>query len=164
MIVFDLKCENDHQFESWFSSSASYADQQASGLVVCPYCESQQVIKAPMAPNIGAKSNQKPAGTGVPAHHSVPAQQDVSMASSPGSPALKFMAREAQKLMHKMQEHIEKNCENVGENFAEEARKIHYGETEERGIYGSATVQEAKDLIDEGVEVVALPGARRTDA
>ncbi len=165
MIVFDLKCEQGHQFESWFRSSSAYEEQLAMALVECPHCGSVDIMKAPMAPNVAAKSNQQ-TGKAVPASASVPEAGPVATAKSAmtATPELQQLVKQAEEAMAKVQRHVEENCENVGKNFAEEARKIHYGETEERGIYGESSLEEAKDLLDEGIEVMPLPGARRTDA
>ncbi len=177
MIVFDLKCELNHQFESWFRSSTAYQEQCDAGLVECPYCGSTSITKALMAPNVATKGNQKPdlpaaavvpatrpAGTEVAAHMGATAPlPSVGAASSP-SPELKALAEKAAAAMAKLQAHVEKNCENVGDNFAEEARKIHYGEAEERGIYGESSLEEAEELLEEGIDIMPLPGTRPTDA
>ena len=162
MIVFDLKCEEGHLFESWFRSSSAYEEQKAAGLIECPYCGSPEVEKAPMAPNVGAKGNQKTeVVTDKPKALDV-ATPAPTMAAP--SPELRELANKAAKAMADLQQHVEKNCENVGKDFAEEARKMHYGESEERGIYGESSLEEAQDLIEEGIDVMPLPGVRRTDA
>ncbi len=167
MIVFDLKCEQGHQFESWFRSSSAYEDQKTAGLIECPFCGSVEVEKAPMAPNVAAKGNQK-ADVPAPAQTVTEPAPVALAASAPTmaapSPELRQLAEKAAKAMADLQQHVEKNCEDVGKSFAEEARKIHYGESEERGIYGESSLEEAKDLIEEGIEVMPLPGVRRTDA
>lgn len=177
MIVFDLKCEHNHQFESWFRSSSAYEEQRDAGLVECPYCGSTSVVKALMAPNVATKGNQKselpaaaetptnrPAGPEMPGNMPVPAPMlSVGAASSP-SPELKALAEKAAAAMAELQTHVEKSCENVGDNFAEEARKIHYGESEERGIYGESSLEEAEELLEEGIDIMPLPGSRPTDA
>lgn len=163
MIVFDLKCEEGHQFESWFRSSSAYEEQRNAGLVECPYCGSSAVEKAPMAPNVAAKGNQKasvPAVSGDDTPAPVPA---VGAAVTP-SPELRALAEKAAAAMAELHAHVEKNCEDVGDKFAEEARKIHYGESEERGIYGESSLEEAEELLEEGIDVMPLPGVRRTDA
>ncbi|WP_262693058.1 DUF1178 family protein [Kordiimonas aquimaris] len=172
MIVFDLKCDNAHQFESWFRSSSAFEQQKQAGLVICPYCDSSSVTKALMAPNVSAKGNQTRAN---PTHSkdaeistSVSAAQLPSPPKLPAavstSPEMERLVEQAADVMSKIQEHVEKNCDNVGDQFAEEARKIHYGEADERGIYGNASADEAKELIEEGIDVLPLPVARRTDA
>ena len=162
MIVFDLKCVNGHQFESWFRSSDAYDRQVADGLVECPYCGSIDVKKALMAPNVTAKGNQE--STGSTAQFTGPAPVSAGSAAMTNSPELQKLARQAADAMEKLQKHVEQSCENVGDRFAEEARKMHYGESEERGIYGETSLDEAQELLDEGVDIMPLPGVRRTDA
>ena len=174
MIVFDLKCDNSHSFESWFRSSTSFEEQKQAGLVACPYCDSTSVTKAIMAPNVSAKSNQTrtvPAMSddkeaGVPA---VPQSQPKPIMPKPSSaalasPEIEKLVEQAVDVMTKLQKHVESNCDNVGDQFVEEVRKIHYGEADERGIYGSASADEAQELIEEGIDVLSLPTLRKTDA
>ncbi|WP_417462146.1 DUF1178 family protein [Kordiimonas sp.] len=144
MIVFDLKCPDSHRFEAWFKSSTAFAEQQRAGLVECPYCGSVEVSKAPMAPNVGTKGNQR-----VEAAPMVQHKDDARLGE---------LASEAKKVFAKLKSHVEKNCDYVGDQFAEEARKIHYGESDERGIYGESTLEETQALLDEGIDVLPLPG------
>lgn len=168
MIVFDLKCEHGHQFEAWFKSSSAYEDQKLAGHVTCPYCDSADITKAPMAPNIGAKSNQKadlvptmPA----PVSEQAPTPAPVASVASPKQDSkLNELVEEAEKMLTKVRDHVQQNCDYVGDNFAEEARKIHYGESEERGIYGESTKEETVELLEEGIDVLPLPMARPTDS
>lgn len=150
MIVFDLKCSGDHRFEAWFRSSSAYEEQKAAGFVECPQCGSTDVSKALMAPNVAAKGNRK--------------QESTPVTAKSSDPALAAAAEEARKVLEKLKSHVETTCDYVGSGFAEEARKIHYGEAEERGIYGESTLKETKELIDEGVEIMPLPGMGRKDA
>lgn len=171
MIVFDLRCPESHVFEGWFRDSAAFEAQTAAGDLTCPICGSHDIAKALMAPNIPAKSNTK--SERAPVAHVETADADIEYASetmastpalSPGegpSPELFAAAMKALRALHK---DIEKNCDYVGENFAEEARKIHYGETDPRGIYGEATPDEARELREEGVEVMSLPRPPQEDA
>jgi len=130
VIVYSLKCDNSHEFEGWFASGAAFDEQAASGKLVCPVCESRRIGKAPMAPSV--------AGT----KRTMPAADEV---------------KKMRQFMTGMRKYIKENAEYVGKKFPEEARKIHYGETEERHIYGEATLKEAKDLVEEGVDVAPLP-------
>jgi hypothetical protein len=148
MIVFDLECRTGgHRFEGWFGSSDDFARQQQRGLVACPECGSADVIKAPMAPNLGRKGNQLP---------SVPAA-----APSPPLPMAKGpLPAEAARMMRAlaaMQAEALKDSRWVGDSFAEESRAIHYGEREAEAIHGQATLEEAKALYEEGIEVAPLP-------
>ena len=140
MIRYDLICAKGHEFDGWFSDSAAYDLQAKRGFVECSHCGSNKVQKQLMAPGIPAKSNRKP-------------ETPQAMVAGPVDPRMKAMLQ----MMREMRAHVEKTAENVGDKFAEEARKIHYGEKEERGIYGNATRDQARDLIDEGIEVHPLP-------
>ncbi len=150
MIVFDLECQaNGHRFEGWFASSHDYARQQERGLVTCPECGSAEVIKAPMAPRLARKGNQMPAAT--PA--SAPAEARNPMANGKLPPE----AAEMMQAVARMQAEALKKSKWVGDNFAEDARAMHYGERDAEPIHGEATVEQAKELWDEGIEVMPLP-------
>jgi hypothetical protein len=146
MIVFNLQCKDGHGFEAWFKDAAAYDSQRRARKVACPVCGLTKVDKMPAAPRISK-------GTGRDAD-----------ASGKGSDDGKARAADYLRAMEKLQRHVEENCDYVGDKFAEEARKIHYGEVEERGIYGQATKEEAKELSDEGVPFAAIPKRRHKDA
>ena len=139
MILFDLRCTKGHVFEAWFRDNASFDSQAEAGAVNCPACGSRKIEKAPMAPRIG-KGNE------------VSRQQ---MAKE-----LTEMKRQLTELQTK----VEANCDYVGNNFAEEARRIHYGEVAHRDIYGEATDEEAKELNEEGIEFARIPWPQRHDS
>jgi hypothetical protein len=140
MIVFDLKClDEGHVFEAWFGSSGDYDDQRERGLLQCPLCGTADVEKAVMAPRLGAKGNQG----------SMPAADE----EGPEPEALKAMLAAAAAAQKKLL----MQSSYVGDRFADEARAIHLGEAEARAIHGRATRAEAKNLIDEGIEVAPLP-------
>ena len=142
MIVFDLICQPaGHRFEGWFASSEAFADQQQRGLVDCPHCGSTAVAKAPMAPAVSKKGNQLPA-----------AAQAAPVAAGLPPEALAVMEKLA-----KMQAEALKQSRWVGEDFADQSRAIHYGEREAEPIHGQATLEEARDLVEEGVAVMPLP-------
>jgi len=148
MIRYALRCERGHDFESWFQSSSAYDSQRKRGLVACPMCDSTKVEKAIMAPRIATKGKSKQA-----------APQPAPAAEDSGSSSL-VMAPQERELITKLKElrdHVLKNADNVGNKFPEEARKMHYGDIEHRAIYGEATADEAKALVDEGIEVAPLP-------
>jgi len=160
MIVFNLRCGGDHVFEAWFKDSATYDEQSAAGEVVCPACGDTKIAKAPMAPRLGkgvSRSNGGDESRGDGEAKSV----GVGRSEVANSAELAGKLREA---MSELRAHVEKNCDYVGPSFAEEARKIHYGETEKRNIYGEATNDEAKSLKDEGVEFGRIPWLPREDA
>ena len=152
MIVFDIQCHDGHVFEGWFADSATYEKQVKTRAVECPVCGSIKVKKAPMAPNIST-------GTAGPVNESTPAE------STPDTPVEgKEQTARYMKMLTKMREHVEANCDYVGDKFAEEARRIHYGETEKHNIYGEASSEESKELHDEGVEFGAIPWPRRPNS
>ncbi len=144
MIVFDLACREGHRFEGWFGSSADYEDQRARGLIACPTCGDAQVAKAPMAPAVPAKGNSR---------QEVLPPETRPMANTPIPPEM----RKALAALAKAQGEALKNSTWVGDKFAEETRKMHYGERDEAPIYGQASLAEAKALIEEGVPVAPLP-------
>ena len=165
MIVFDLRCPKSHVFEGWFRDSAAFEAQTAAGDLACPVCGSHDIVKALMAPNIPAKSNSRRATAPIAlADSSVSEVMATTPAMTPGGGPSPEVFAAAMKALRALHQDIEKNCDYVGENFAEEARKIHYGETDPRGIYGEATPDEARELREEGVDVMALPRSPREDA
>src|ERR1700759_3157797 len=152
MIRYALRCDRDHTFESWFQDSAAYDTQVKRKLVSCPVCDSVKVEKAIMAPRIvGKKGRHRAEPAPLPAPAEAPAQPAES------TPLLMAQERELRAKIKELRDHIVKNADNVGEKFPNEARKMHYGEIEHRPIYGEASPEEAKSLIDEGVEVSPLP-------
>lgn len=129
MIRYDLKCDNGDEFEAWFGSIADYDKQAEAGLVECPHCGSKHVTKAPMAPAV--QTSRKKAER---------SERAVAMA-----------------MAAKVREHIKDNFDYVGDKFADEARKMHAGESEERAIWGEATPEQARDLAEEGIPASPLP-------
>jgi hypothetical protein len=152
MIRYSLHCDRGHSFESWFQSSSAYESQEKRKLVNCPVCGSAKVERSIMAPQIVSKKGRDSRTNDVPA----PAQP--SEVASPGStPLLMAQERELRAKIKELRDHIVKNADNVGERFPNEARKMHYGDIEHRPIYGEASPDEARSLIEEGVEVSPLP-------
>ena len=151
MIRYTLRCERKHTFESWFQDSSTYDAQVARKLVSCPVCSSVKIEKAIMAPRIVSKKGRERA-------EPVPATAAPAESPASGStPLLMAQERELRTKLKELRDHIVKNADNVGEQFPNEARKMHYGDIEHRPIYGEASPEEAKSLIDEGVEVSPLP-------
>jgi hypothetical protein len=154
MILYALACDQAHEFESWFPSSDAYEAQKKRGLVSCPVCGSAKVEKQILAPSVARKdkpsrSRTEPAAA-APEVPDTPAQpQPVAIFSE--------RERELRAMVNALREHVEKNAEHVGERFPDEARKMHYGEIEHRSIYGRASPVEARELIDEGIEIHPLP-------
>jgi hypothetical protein len=154
MIRYTLRCERDHAFESWFQNSGAYDSQVKRKLVACPVCGSAKVEKAIMAPQIVGKKGREQV-----APEPVPAASTEVTAPAPASstPLMMAQERELRAKLKELRDHIVKNADNVGERFPNEARKMHYGDIEHRPIYGEASPEEARALIDEGVEVSPLP-------
>lgn len=140
--VFDLLCANDHRFEGWFASSADFDEQREKGYIACPMCGDSQVVKVPAASYVNTTR-----------------VSDRSVKTEPEEvpPAQVQYANFRSQILAKVVEYVVKNTEDVGRDFAEEARKIHYGESPERKIRGTASIQEVSELREEGIEVVALP-------
>lgn len=151
MIKYALVCDKGHEFESWFADSAAYDRQRKRKLVACPVCDSTQVEKAIMSPRITTKKAKRPAPD-------APVPAPVSNEAPPAPVAmLSPQELEFRSKLKELRDHLVKNAENVGAKFSEEARKMHYGEVEHRSIYGVATPEEAKDLLEEGIECHPLP-------
>ena len=156
MIHYNLRCDKGHGFESWFQSSAAYESQEKRKLVNCPVCGSAKVERAIMAPQIVSKKGRD--SKREIQSNDLPAPAQPAETAAPGStPLLMAQERELRAKLRELRDHIVKNADNVGERFANEARKMHYGDIEHRPIYGEASPEEAKALIDEGVEVSPLP-------
>jgi hypothetical protein len=133
MIRYALICEHSHEFEGWFGASADFDDQQARGLLDCPSCGSRAVRKAIMSPAVaGAKTRSQDQS---------PVQNHQMMMEAMG----------------RIRQHVEDNFDDVGDAFATEARAIHEGRSEDRGIYGQATSEEVRDLVEDGVPIAPLP-------
>ena len=153
MIRYNLRCERGHTFESWFQSSSAYEAQEKRKLVNCPACGSVKVERAIMAPQIVSKKGREIAA---PEPAPAPAPEATTAAST-STPLLMAQERELRAKLKELRDHIVKNADNVGERFPTEARKMHYGDIEHRPIYGEASPDEARALIEEGVEVSPLP-------
>jgi hypothetical protein len=153
MILYRLRCSDGHEFESWFKDSKSYERQEKKSLIDCPVCGGAKIERAVMAPRLGKGGKTKdieapPAA--VPAPTPSPEQQQMAALA-------RHMPKELREALLKVREQVEKNCEPVGDKFAEEARKIHYGESDKRGIYGETSEEEAEALAEEGIEFGRLP-------
>ncbi len=131
MIVYSLQCSKGHAFEGWFKDSGAYDAQAGDGKLVCPVCDTRHVTKAPMAPALTNAVGERNA-----------APEEL---------------RKMRQFVTGLRKYVQENADYVGPRFPEEARKIHYGETEIRNIYGEATIEEARELIDEGVDVAPVP-------
>jgi hypothetical protein len=139
MILFKLKCSAEHEFEGWFRDGATYERQAKRGLIDCPTCGDSAIEKAPMAPRLARSATPEKAPT-------------------PPSP------EQMRRMLQQVRRHVETTCDYVGERFAEEARRIHHGQADARGIYGEASDAESRALADEGIEVARLPWVPTSDA
>ncbi len=135
MVVYDLICDSEHQFEGWFKSESDYLEQNKQGILCCPICNSTLVHKLPSASYISTKKSQL-----------------VSQKNMP-----KKSRAQIDRIVKEFSSYITANTEDVGNQFAEEAKKMHYGEVVERNIRGNASVDEVKSLKEEGIDVVPLP-------
>ena len=140
MIRYDLICDKGHEFDGWFRDSAAFDKQVKRHLISCTHCGSDAVSKQLMAPGIPVRSNRK-------------AEASQTMVAGTVDPRTQKLMQ----MMREMRKSVEANAEYVGDRFADEARKIHYAESEKRGIYGEATAEDAKALIEEGIAVHPLP-------
>lgn len=152
MIAFDLTCSGGHQFEGWFASSLDFGTQQASGLLVCPVCDDADVRKALSVPNVGRKGNQV-----VAAGRAVSVPDESKPSPTTNASAITPAVLEIVEKMAVAQNEMLKTSQWVGGNFAETARAIHYGEEADRLIHGETSKQEAKALLEEGINVAPLP-------
>ena len=137
MIRYQLVCKKNHSFEGWFRDSAAYEAQAKKGLLSCPNCDSKKITKAPMAPAVSKKGELAEAAA---------------------------KAKTMREFVLNVRKHVEENAEYVGNRFPDEARAIHYGDAEERQIYGEATLGDARELIEEGIAVAPIPGLPRADS
>jgi hypothetical protein len=144
MIVFDLRCKKGHQFEAWFKDSATFELQRKARAVSCPTCGVRSVEKAPMAPNIAPSRGHKR-----------------TKDEGQGAQSKKATYYQMVKELHRQ---VAEKCDYVGERFSEEARRMHSGEAEKRGIYGEATLKDAIELQEEGIDCNPLPELPHTDA
>jgi hypothetical protein len=177
MIFYALACRQGHAFESWFQSSDACDEQVERGLVLCPTCGSADVEKALMAPNL-SRTRKAASSSGIPSPQDPPpetrpaagtssgdtpasAPSTPSASAAPPAPAQVAMMspqeRELRAKLHELRAYLTRTAEHVGSRFPEEARKMHYGESDPRSIYGEASPEEARDLIEEGIEFHPLP-------
>lgn len=157
MIRYQLRCCSDHEFEGWFRDSTAYEQQLSAGFLTCPYCGTSQVDRALMAPAVHtvrhdrkkqAEDKVKPPGeTPQPSPEALPPVPDVALA-----------------LLQRLRREVEANCENMKDRFADEALRIHRGEVQERGIYGTVTEEDREMLEEEGVETMVLPWTPLADS
>jgi hypothetical protein len=170
MIHYQLQCDQDHSFDGWFKDSASFDRQAELGLIACPLCNSVKIGRALMAPALGRGSRRgqdiPSSGEAAPATALAASEGAVTALATPSHAATAgaAMPDKLRSLLHRLRSEVEKNCDNVGRDFAEQARRIHYGERKPRGIYGETTPSEAEALADEGIAFGVMPWVRRSDS
>ncbi|MCH7795557.1 MAG: DUF1178 family protein [Proteobacteria bacterium] len=161
MILYDLRCRRGHVFEAWFRDSAAYDDQVEAGEVACPTCGSKKVEKAPMAPRLAKGGLSKGSGETGEAQRAEAQTAETERTEAETAKAETAKAAEA---LRGLRRKVEDNFDYVGPQFAEEARKIHYGEADAHNIYGETSDEEAKELRDEGVAFTRIPWGPRQDS
>jgi hypothetical protein len=149
MKVLNLRCSNGHGFEGWFASDDEFMEQNGAGLLLCPLCADSVVTRLPSAPRLNLSGARE-----------TPSEPTTAVAVRP---ATEPAPQDLQAMWLKAVRHVMAHTEDVGERFAEEARRIHYGEAPERGIRGQASREQRDELIDEGIEIIALPLPRAHD-
>ena len=160
MIHYQLRCARTHEFDGWFRSAADFDAQAARGLLECPHCGEHQVERALMTPSVprkGARAVARPE----PEAPAPDAPSPAPAAQTAVTPAA--LPAEMRAALQRLRAEVEKNCDYVGTEFADEARRMHRGETEHRGIYGETTQDQAEALADEGIEVARVPWVPRSD-
>lgn len=154
MIHYQLRCGRSHSFDGWFSDSTSFEKQARRGLIECPECGGTDVERALMTPAVATRRATQPVES-----ETKPAAEPAPAAAAPSPPIpAKMMA-----VLQKLRAEVEKNCDYVGPDFADQARAMHRGDVEHRGIYGEASDEEAESLIEEGIEVGRIPWVPRSD-
>jgi hypothetical protein len=158
MIHYDLHCTQDHTFDGWFKDSAAFDRLAKRGMLECPHCGDTKVERALMRPAVPKKGNAAAASAPVPvpAAPQPPAQQAAVAGGA--------MPAHMRAMLQRMRAEVEKNCDYVGPQFAEEARKMHRGESDKRSIYGEASPEQAEALADEGIEISHIPWVPPADA
>lgn len=158
MIHYQVRCGQGHEFDGWFKDSAAFDRQAKRGLVECPVCGDVKAERALMAPAVGSKKQ-----VAAPPPPSAPTSAPTAPADAQVAAAGGRMPDHVRAMFQRLRADVEKNCDYVGPEFAAEARKIHRGESEKRGIYGETTPDQAEALADEGIEVAAIPWVPRAD-
>ncbi|GEO98844.1 DUF1178 family protein [Methylobacterium haplocladii] len=159
MIRYTLACESGHGFESWFPSGDAYDEQAARGLVSCPICDSHKVSKALMSPAV-ARTDKGPTGKAAPdTSDETPVTAPATTQAEAAFPMIAEPERRLRALLRAVREQVTRTADDVGTRFPDEARAMHYGDTPARAIYGEASLDEARALVEEGIEVAPLPPA-----
>lgn len=158
MIHYQLRCVDSHEFDGWFKDSGNFERQAKRGLIACPVCANTKVDRALMAPRLHKKGR----GSEKVIEHET--QAEIVPPTAPAQATGGVLPDQVRAVLHKLRAEVEKNCDYVGNEFATEARKIHAGEAEARGIYGETTPDEAEALADDGIDVARIPWLPRADS
>jgi hypothetical protein len=151
MIHYQLRCDAAHEFDGWFANSEGFESQARRGLIVCPVCADTHITRALMTPGIPRKGEKRP--------------ETAEPVPAPVSPAAGGVIPDAVRAaLQRLRREVEKNCDYVGNDFAEEARRIHHGEADARGIYGGSSEEEAEALAEEGIDIARIPWVPRTES
>jgi hypothetical protein len=161
MIHYQLRCADAHEFDGWFKDSATFDRQAARGLVECPVCGSGKVERALMAPSVATRSEPPPPAKRAP---EPPVQEVLPPVPAPTPQMLARLPAQMVAVLQRMRAEVERQCDYVGRDFADEARRIHRGEVEQRGIYGETTPDEAEALADEGIDIASIPWVPLADS
>jgi hypothetical protein len=162
MIHYQLRCSQQHEFDGWFQSSTAFEKQAKGGFVECPECGDVKVSRALMAPAVSTREAAVPVAV---QQEQAPAAEPAAPVPSPaaGTAVSGPMPAHVRAMLQRMRAEVEKHCDYVGPSFADEARKMHRGESEHRGIYGETTPSEAEALADEGIDVARMPWVPRAE-
>jgi hypothetical protein len=164
MIHYQLQCSQGHGFDGWFKDSAAFDAQAGHGLLECPFCSDTQVTRALMSPAVPKRERAAlPPPVPVAAKAKEPAGAEAAEAAPVTSVAGQRMPDQIRAVLQRLRTEVERNCDYVGEAFADEARRMHRGESERRGIYGEASPEQAESLAEEGIEVARIPWLPRAD-
>jgi hypothetical protein len=171
MIHYQLQCTDGHGFDGWFKDSQSFEQQAKRGLLSCPICGATQVERALMTPSVPRKGNTRtevvaapaPERPAAPADARPPTSASTSASTSAPAAVAGRMPDHMRAMLQRLRSEVERNCDYVGNGFADEARRIHRGESDRRGIYGEASSAETEALADEGIEVARIPWVPRAD-
>jgi hypothetical protein len=156
MIHYQLRCDAGHGFDGWFRDSTGFDLQAANGLLECPHCGATQVERALMTPHVPRKGRTSVAPVAAEEPPTMPEPEVSTAIAAP-------MPDKVRAALQRVRAEVERNCDYVGSQFAEEARKIHNGESERRGIYGETTADQAEALAEDGIEIARIPWIRRAD-
>lgn len=171
MILYQLVCGRGHEFEAWFRNSATFDTQHLAGDVECPHCGRVDVNKAIMAPNISTSKTRSDndetdrllSQSSLESQCNDDSASPLTSAENASEDRAREVASKILEAVNSIREHVEASCDYVGDDFPDEARSLHYGESEKKGIYGNASEKDVNELREEGIDFISLPGSSRKD-